>query len=87
MSLVLQDHEDRLRGLINMSKERGHVLFDEVNEILPGETHTAAEVGGLFSAFEGHDTRIYEDAPIAIPASGLPGVAEHMESEGRCCPC
>jgi RNA polymerase primary sigma factor len=81
LSLVLQEQDDRLRGLINMGKERGYVLFDEVNEILPGETHTAAEVGGLLSAFEGHDIRIYEDAPVAMPANSLPGVAEHLESE------
>jgi RNA polymerase primary sigma factor len=81
LSPVLQEQEDRLRGLINMGKERGYVLFDEVNEVVPGETRTAAEVGGLFSAFEGHDLRIYEDAPVAMPASGLPGVAEHGESE------
>ncbi len=81
MSPELQEQDDRLRGLINMGKERGYVLFDEVNEILPGETHSAAEVGRLFSAFEGHDIRIYEDAPVAVPASDLPGVAEHAESE------
>jgi len=81
LSPALQEQEDRLRGLINMGKERGYVLFDEVNEVVPGETHTAAEVGRLFSAFEGHDLRIYEDAPVAVPASGLPGVAEHVESE------
>ncbi len=81
MSPVLQEQDDRLRGLINMGKERGYVPFDEVNEILPGETHTASEVGRLFSAFAGQDIRIYEDAPVAMPASGLPGIAEHVESE------
>ena len=81
MSLVLQEQDDRLRGLINMGKERGYVLFDEVNEVLPGETHTAAEVGGLLSAFEGHNIRICEDAPVAMPASALLAVAERVESE------
>ena len=80
MSPVLQEQDDRLRGLINMSKERGYVLFDEVNEVLPGETPTAAEVDGLLSAFEDHNIRICDDAPVAMPASGLPGVAEHVES-------
>ena len=81
MSLALQEQDDRLRGLINSGKARGYVLFDEVNEILPGETPTAAEVDGLFSAFEGHDIRIYEDAPVAMPVGGLLGVAERVEHE------
>ena len=81
MSLVLQEQDDRLRGLIDIGKARGYVLFDEVNEVFPGDTQTAAEVDELFSAFEGHDIRIYEDAPVATFASGLPGVAENVESE------
>jgi len=82
LSPVLQEQQDdRLRGLINRGKERGYVLFDEVNEVFPGDTQTAAEVDELFSAFEGHDIRIYEDAPVATSASGLPGVAENVESE------
>ncbi|SPE27734.1 RNA polymerase sigma factor SigA [Acidobacteriia bacterium SbA2] len=81
MSLVLQEQDDRLRGLIDIGKARGYVLFDEVNEVFPGDTQTAAEVDELFSAFEGHDIRIYEDAPVATSASGLPGVAENVESE------
>jgi RNA polymerase primary sigma factor len=78
---VLQEQEDRVRGLIDVGKERGYVLFDEVNEVLPGEAHTTAEVDGLFSAFEGHNIRILEDAPVAVSASGLPEVAEHLEGE------
>ncbi|MGD0129274.1 MAG: sigma-70 family RNA polymerase sigma factor [Terriglobia bacterium] len=81
MSLVLQEQDDRLRGLINIGKARGYVLFDEVNEVFPGDTQTAAEVDELFSAFEGHDIRIYEDAPVATSASGLPGVAENVDGE------
>jgi RNA polymerase primary sigma factor len=81
LSLVLQEQDDRLRGLIDMGKERGYVLFDEVNEVLPGEAHTTAEVDGLFSAFEGHNIRILEDAPVATSGGGLPEVAEHGEGE------
>ena len=81
MSLVLQEEDDRLRGLINMGKERGYDLFDEVNELLPGETPTDAEFDGLFSAFEGHNIPIFEDVPVTAPGHGLPGVAERVESE------
>ena len=83
MSLVLQEQDDRLRRLINMGKERGYVLFDEVNEILPGETPTAAEVDRLFSAFEGHNIHLREDVPAEMPGSGFPGVAEPPKSETR----
>jgi RNA polymerase primary sigma factor len=77
---VLQEQDDRLRGLINMSKERGYVLVDEVSEIVPGATPTAADVDRLFSAFEDLNIHIREDAPAEMPASGLLGVAEGVES-------
>jgi len=81
LSLELQERDDRLRGLINMGKERGHVLFDDVAEILPGETHRATEVDALLSAVEGHDGRVYENAPAAFSRGGLLGAAENVESE------
>ena len=83
MSYVLQEQDDRLRILINIGKERGYVLFDEVSEILPGGTPTAAEVDRLFSAFEGHNIHIREDVPAEMPGSGFPGVVEPTKSESR----
>ena len=73
MSLVLQKEDDRVRGLINMGKERGYVSYDEVNEILPTETRTAAEIDSLFSAFEQHNVPVYEDAPVAKAARDVLG--------------
>jgi RNA polymerase primary sigma factor len=64
-----------------MGKERGYVLFDEVSEILPSETHTAAEIDKLFSAFELNDVHVCEDAPVAGASDGVHGVAERVEPE------
>ncbi len=83
MSLVLEERDDRLRSLMNMGKERGYVLFDEVSEMLPGATHTAAEIDGLLAAFEGHNIHLCEDAPVAVPSNGALGVAERAETAMR----
>jgi hypothetical protein len=32
---VLQEKYDQVRNLINLGKDRGFLLFDELNEILP----------------------------------------------------
>jgi RNA polymerase primary sigma factor len=80
LSLALQEHDDRLRSLIHLGKERGYVLLDEVSEILPGATPTAAEVDRLLSAFEGHSIHIREDAPAEIPGTELSGVAGPTKS-------
>jgi RNA polymerase primary sigma factor len=83
LSLVLQEQDDRVRSLINLGKERGYVLYDEVNDILPSEAHTSAEIDSLFSAFERDNVHIYEDASVAKAARGVLGVAERAEMKVR----
>jgi RNA polymerase primary sigma factor len=80
---VLQKRDDRVRNLINLGKERGYVFYDEVNDILPRETNTSAEIDSLFSAFERHNVHVYEDASVAKAAHGVPGDAERVEFEVR----
>ena len=83
MSLVLQKQDDRVRNLINLGKERGYVFYDEVNDILPSETRTSAEIDSLFSAFERHNVHVYEDASVAKAARGVLGDTERVEFEVR----
>jgi RNA polymerase primary sigma factor len=83
LSLVLQKEDDRVRNLINLGKERGYVFYDEVNDILPTERRTSAEIRSLFSAFERHNVHVYEDAPVAKAAHGMLGNTERVEFEVR----
>ncbi len=83
MSLVLQKEDERVRDLISLGKERGFVSFDEVNDILPTETRTSADIDSLFSAFEHHNVPVYEDAPVAKSPHGLLGDTDGIEFEGR----
>ena len=83
MSIELQNQDDRVRSLINLGKERGYVFYDEVNDILPRETHTSAEIDSMFSALEHHNVPVYEDAPAAKAARGVVGDTERVEFEVR----
>ena len=83
MSLALQKEDDRVRNLISLGKERGYVIHDEVNEALPAETRTSAEMDNLFSALEQNHVHVYEDASGAKAARGLAGNSEHGEFEER----
>jgi RNA polymerase primary sigma factor len=83
LSLVLQKQDDRVRNLINLGKERGYVSYAEVNDILPTETRTSAEIDNLFSAFERHNGHVYEDASVAKAARGVLGDTERVEFEVR----
>ena len=52
MALVIEEKYDQVRQLISIGKERGYLLYDEVNDILPPELHSSAEIDETLSAFE-----------------------------------
>ena len=51
MSLSIEERYDEVRQLITSGKEKGYLLFDEVNEILPSEIVSAEDLDELFNAF------------------------------------
>ncbi len=51
MPLSIEDKYDEVRQLINVGKEKGYLLYDEVNELLPSEITSSEELDDLFNAF------------------------------------
>jgi RNA polymerase primary sigma factor len=86
LSLVLQEQDDRVCDLINLGKERGYVLFDEVNEVLPQGTQTLEELESLFTALERDNIQIYDDASEAEGQRSTLGGAGRVETETQKAP-
>ena len=68
MALAIEEKYDQVRQLISMGKERGYLLYDEVNDLLPAEVHSSEEIDDLLSTFERYGIDIYEDAATAKAA-------------------
>ncbi|HXC32497.1 MAG TPA: RNA polymerase sigma factor RpoD [Verrucomicrobiae bacterium] len=85
MAPAIEEKYDQVRQLIAMGKERGYLLYDEVNDILPAEVHSSEEIDDLLSTFERYGIDIYEDlaAAKAARASADPTVAEAPEVESK----
>ena len=49
--LSLEEKYDEVRQLINIGKEKGYLLYDEVNELLPAEITSSDELDDLFNTF------------------------------------
>jgi len=49
--LSLEEKYDEVRQLVEIGKEKGYLLYDEVNELLPHEITTSDELDELFTAF------------------------------------
>jgi RNA polymerase primary sigma factor len=86
VSLALEEKYDQVRQLIAMGKERGYLLYDEVNDILPAEVHSSEEIDDLLSTFERYGIDVYEDlssakaALAAADASDAPEVVVKEEA-------
>ncbi len=79
MTLAIEEKYDQVRQLIAMGKERGYLLYDEVNDILPAEVHSSEEIDDLLSTFERYGIDVYEDLSSAKAALAAADSTETVE--------
>jgi len=72
----LEEKYDAVRQLIAVGKERGYLLYDEVNDSLPAEVHSSEEIDDLLTTFERNGIEIYEDQASAKAARAVEVSAE-----------
>ncbi|HTT34148.1 MAG TPA: RNA polymerase sigma factor RpoD [Methylomirabilota bacterium] len=77
----LEEKYDAVRQLIAIGKERGYLLYDEVNDSLPAEVHSSEEIDDLLTTFERNGIEIYEDAASAKAARAVEVSADHGEHD------
>jgi RNA polymerase primary sigma factor len=51
LNLSIEERYDEVRQLIAVGKEKGYLLYDEVNELLPSEITSSEDLDELFNAF------------------------------------
>jgi RNA polymerase primary sigma factor len=85
LALAIEEKYDQVKQLVAMGKERGYLLYDEVNDILPAEVHSSEEIDDLLSTFERYGIDIYEDlaAAKAARATADPVVSDAPEVESK----
>ena len=83
MPVAIEEKYDQVRQLIALGKERGYLLYDEVNDILPAEVHSSEEIDDLLSTFERYGIDVYENAVAAKAARPLAEPAETLEPESK----
>jgi RNA polymerase primary sigma factor len=58
--LAFDDKFDQLNKLISMGKEKGYLLYDEVNDLLPSDVHSAEDLDDLLSMFDNAGIEVLE---------------------------
>ncbi len=77
--MAFDEKFDQVNKLINMGKEKGYLLYDEVNDLLPSDVHSAEDLDGLLSMFDSAGIEVLE-SPRAKSAEKL---AIEKSEEGK----
>ena len=83
MTRPIEDEFSHVQQLILLGKERGYLLYDEVNDSLPAEVNSSQEIDGVLSILERQGIEIYEDVATANAARTAADSAEGPESDGK----
>jgi RNA polymerase primary sigma factor len=68
--LAFDEKFDQVNKLITMGKEKGYLLYDEVNDLLPSDVHSAEDLDDLLSMFDNAGIEVLE-SPKAKSADSL----------------
>ena len=81
--MAIEDKYDSVKRLIVMGKERGYLLYDEVNDLLPAEVHTSEEIDDVLTAFDDAGIEILEEVPKKGTIRLTPATDEKTEEAGE----
>jgi RNA polymerase primary sigma factor len=64
--LAFEDKFDTVSKLINLGKQKGYLLYDEVNDLLPSDVHSAEELEDVLSMFDSEGIAVLESPGAKI---------------------
>jgi len=79
----IEDEFGHVRQLILIGKERGYLLYDEINDSLPADVHSSQEIDDLLSTLERQGIEIYEDIATANATRAAANAAEGPEPDPK----
>jgi RNA polymerase primary sigma factor len=79
----IEDEFGHVQQLILIGKERGYLLYDEINDSLPPDVHSSQEIDDLLSTLERQGIEIYEDLATANAARAAANATEGPEADPK----
>jgi len=74
--------EAGIKRIIDMGKEKGHLTYDEINDMLPKEVVSSEALDGVFDRLDGENIKIV-DKESDLETGGSGTVTEKVETERR----
>ena len=83
MARRIEDEFGHVQQLILIGKERGYLLYDEINDSLPADVHSSQEIDDLLSTLERQGIEIYEDLATANATRAAANATEGPEADPK----
>src|SRR5712671_1258861 len=77
--MSIEEKYDEVRQLISVGKEKGYLLYDEVNELLPAEITSSDELDDLFNAFGSAGIEVVDSEKTYLQEKQFDRTAEGSE--------
>jgi len=77
------DEFGHVQQLMLTAKERGYLLYDEINDSLPADVHSSQEIDDLLSTLERQGIEIYEDLATANATRAAANATEGPEADPK----
>src|ERR1700674_5606573 len=75
----LEEKYDEVRQLVSIGKEKGYLLYDEVNELLPSEITSSDELDDLFHIFGSAGIEVVDSETSYLPEKPFDRTGEGAE--------
>ena len=83
MARRIEDEFGHVQQLMLRGKERGYLLYDEINDSLPADVHSSQEIDDLLSTLERQGIEIYEDLATANATRAAANATEGLEADAK----
>ena len=83
MARRMEDEFGHVQQLMLRGKERGYLLYDEINDSLPADVHSSQEIDDLLSTLERQGIEIYEDLATANATRAAANATEGLEADAK----
>ena len=77
--MSIEEKYDEVRQLISIGKEKGYLLYDEVNELLPAEITSSEELDDLFNTFGSAGIEVVDSEKTYLQEKQFDRTAEGSE--------
>jgi RNA polymerase primary sigma factor len=79
--VAIEDKYDQVMDLINLGKQKGYLLYDEINELLPTDLNNTDEIEDILATFGTAGIEVIEESPKFPPDEKLEGKLDELAEE------